>query len=193
MLALHQVTGEARWLDASRELLDTALSHFSDGGGAFFDTADDAQELFRRPQDPTDGATPGGFSTVTNALLTSSALTGRAEHRDAATLAIGKVAPLVERFPRFAGWSAAAAEALVAGPLEVAVVGSPELAAVARCTPSPGAVVVTGGDSPVLADRPAGAAYVCQGFVCDAPITEPRALAERLGVRLGHDDVTPRP
>jgi uncharacterized protein YyaL (SSP411 family) len=41
---------------------------------------------------------------------------------------------------------------------------------------------VTGGDSPLLADRPAGAAYVCRGFVCDAPITEPAALVERLGI-----------
>jgi hypothetical protein len=78
----------------------------------------------------------------------------------------------------------------------VAVVDSPELAVVARLTTSPGAVVVTGGDSPLLADRPSGAAYVCQGFVCDAPTTDPAALAERVGVRsanIGHDDVTARP
>ncbi|MBV9870824.1 MAG: thioredoxin domain-containing protein [Frankiaceae bacterium] len=193
LLALHQVTGDERWLAIAGELLDTAIAHFSDGDGGFFDTADDAQSLFTRPKDPTDGATPGGFSTLVNALLTSAALTGRADHRDAASTAIGLVAPLVERFPRFAGWSAAAAEALVAGPLEIAVVGAPDLAELARRTTSPGAVVVTGGDSPLLADRPPGAAYVCQGFVCDAPTSDPAALAARIGVRVRHDDVTLRP
>jgi uncharacterized protein YyaL (SSP411 family) len=196
LLALHQVTGERRWLDLAGELLDVATSRFSDDHSGFFDTADDAQPLVRRPQDPTDGATPSGFSAVTAALLTSAALTARADQRDAATRALGSVAPLVERFPRFAGWSAAAAEALMAGPLEVAVVDAPALAAIARGTTSPGAVVVTGGESPLLEDRPAGAAYVCRGFVCDAPVTDPDLFRERIKVRsegIGHDRVTPRP
>lgn len=195
LLALHQVTGERQWLDVAGDLLDVTVTRFSDGAGGFFDTADDAQQLVRRPQDPTDGATPAGFSSVAAALLTSAALTARADHRDAATRAIGSIAPLVERFPRFAGWSAAAAEALVAGPLEIAVVEAPELAAVARLATSPGAVVVTGGDSPLLADRPGGAAYVCQGFVCDAPVSDRARFESRIGVRrsFGHDRVTADP
>ncbi|MDQ1683653.1 MAG: uncharacterized protein QOC82_390, partial [Frankiaceae bacterium] len=90
--------------------------------------------------------------------------------------------PLLQRFPRYAGWAAAAGEAVVAGPLEVAVVGARELAAIARRTTSPGAVVVTAGDSPLLDGRPAGAAYVCQNFACDAPIADPDALRRRLDV-----------
>jgi uncharacterized protein len=76
------------------------------------------------------------------------------------------------------------------------VVDSPDLAAIARLATSPGAVVVTGGDSPLLVDRPAGAAYVCRSFVCDAPMTDPVTFAERVGARLvaaGYDAVTPRP
>ncbi len=183
LLALHQATGERRWLDLAEELIEVATVHFDDGSNGFFDTADDAQRLVRRPQDPTDGATPSGFSSVVAAMLTASALTGRADLRDTAVVALGKAAPLIERFPRFAGWSAAAAEALLAGPLEIAVVEAPELAAIARRATSPGAVVVTGGDSPLLADRPPGAAYVCRGFVCDAPTTDPAALADRVGTR----------
>ncbi|HEX3824318.1 MAG TPA: thioredoxin domain-containing protein [Mycobacteriales bacterium] len=181
LLALHQVTGERRWLDLACQLLDVAVTRFGDGTGGFFDTADDAQPLVRRPQDPTDGATPAGFSSVVAALLTAAALTGRTDFRDIATAALGSVSPLVERYPRFAGWSAAAAEALVAGPLEIAVVDDPALASVARRATSPGAVVVTGGDSPLLEDRAGGAAYVCRGFVCDAPTTDPGAFAARVG------------
>jgi hypothetical protein len=183
LLVLHQVTGERRWLDLAEQLLDTALQHFGDGSGGFFDTADDAEVLVRRPRDPTDGATPAGLSSLAQALVTSAALTANLDRREAAERALGGVAPIVEQQPRFAGWSAAAAEALAAGPLEVAVVDSPELARIARLTTSPGAVVVTGGDSPLLADRSAGAAYICRESVCDAPTTDAVTLAERLGSR----------
>jgi uncharacterized protein YyaL (SSP411 family) len=183
-LALHQVTGERRWLDAATRLLDTALERFADEQGGFFDTADDAERLVRRPQDPTDNATPSGLAAVTHALATAAALTADARYRAAAERAIGTVVPLLQRFPRYAGWAAAAGEAMVAGPLEVAVVGAPELAAIARRTTSPGAVVVTGGDSPLLDGRPAKAAYVCQNFVCAAPIADPDELKRRLDVTL---------
>jgi uncharacterized protein len=191
LLTLHQVTGERRWLDLAEQLLDAALEHFADGSGGYYDTADDAEQLVRRPRDPTDGATPAGLSSLAQALVTSAALTANNDRREAAERALGGVAPIVERQPRFAGWSAAAAEALAAGPLEVAVVGAPELARIARLTTSPGAVVVTDGDSPLLADRPAGAAYICRGSVCDAPTTDPATLAGQLGVGTGHDVVTP--
>jgi uncharacterized protein len=185
LLTLHQVTGERRWLDLAEQLLDIAVAHFGDGSGGFYDTADDAQALVRRPRDPTDGATPAGLSSLAQALVTSAALTANPGRREAAERALGGVAPIVEQQPRFAGWSAAAAEALAAGPLEVAVVGLPELARIARLATSPGAVVVTGGDSPLLADRPYSAAYICRESVCDAPTTDAVTLAERLGSRSG--------
>ncbi|HWA65195.1 MAG TPA: thioredoxin domain-containing protein [Mycobacteriales bacterium] len=182
LLALHQVTGEAGWLSLATDLLDVALIRFADAAGGFFDSADDAEQLVRRPRDPTDGATPSGASALAGALLASAALTGSSAHREAAERIVGSASQLIERFPRFAGASAAVAEALLAGPLEIAVVEAPDLAAVARRTTSPGAVVVTGGESPLLADRPPGAAYVCRGFVCDAPTSDPAQLALRIGV-----------
>ncbi|MBV9096761.1 MAG: thioredoxin domain-containing protein [Frankiaceae bacterium] len=181
-LTLHQVTGDKAWLDHATALLDQALEHFHDSNGGFFDTADDAEKLVRRPQDPTDNATPSGLAAVAHALVTSTALTADQRHRAAAERAIATVVPLLQRFPRYAGWAAAAGEAMVAGPLEVAVVDHPELARIARRTTSPGAVVVTQGDSPLLDGRPDKAAYVCQNFACDAPITDPDQLRKRLDV-----------
>src|SRR4051794_26619932 len=70
LLALHQASGEPRWLELAGTLLDAATKHFADGGGGFFDTADDAQRLVRRPQDPTHNATPSGHSAPAGALLT---------------------------------------------------------------------------------------------------------------------------
>jgi uncharacterized protein YyaL (SSP411 family) len=180
LLALHQVTGDAGRLDGARHLLAVVTEHFADGNGGFFDTADDAEQLVRRPQDPTDNATPSGLAAAAGALLTYSALTGSGDHRSAAEAALGTVAPLFAQHARFAGWACAVAEALVAGPAEVAVVDRPDLLAVARRTTSPGAVVVAAG--PLLEGRPAGAAYVCRGFVCDAPTTDEVRLREQLGI-----------
>jgi uncharacterized protein YyaL (SSP411 family) len=191
--AVHQLTGEARWLTLAGELLDVALVRFADGRGGFYDTADDAEQLVARPADPTDNATPSGLSTMASALLTYSALTGGARYREAAQTAVETVAPVVPAHPRFAGYAAAVAEGLLSGPYEIAVVtsdpvGDPLVATARRLAP-PGAVVVAGAPDapgvPLLADRPkvggVTTAYVCRGFVCDRPSTSVEELAARLG------------
>jgi uncharacterized protein YyaL (SSP411 family) len=181
-LTVHQVTGDLGWLSAAAVLLDVALTRFADGSGGFFDTADDAEVLIRRPQDVADGATPSGSSLTASVLLTYAALTGSSRHREAAEAAITKVAPLFENNLRFAGEAAAVAEAMLAGPAEVAVVQRPDLERVARLGTSPGAVVVTTG--PLTEDRPDAAVYVCRHFACELPLTAAAEVRERLGVRL---------
>ncbi len=181
LLALFSATGDVRRLAAARALLDVVLDQFSDSRGGFYDTADDAETLVRRPQDPTDNATPSGLAAAAQALLTCAAMTGEQRYRDAAEQALRTVAPLMGRHARFAGWAAAAGEALLAGPAEVVVLDRPDLLDVARLGTSPGAVVVTSG--PLAEGRPSGAAYVCRGFVCEAPTTDPDRLREQLSVR----------
>jgi uncharacterized protein YyaL (SSP411 family) len=197
LLALFQATGELRWLAPAELLLDTALARFAAGDGGFHDTADDAEQLVARPRDPSDNASPSGLSALLHPLLAWSAITGSGRHRDAAEAALRTVRPLAERAPRFAGWSLAAAEAALAGPLEVAVVGEEgdpardALLATARRTASPGAVVVVGtpegSEVPLLADRRPvdgrAAAYVCRGMVCDRPVTAVEELERQLGLR----------
>ncbi len=190
LCVLHQATGDARWLAAAGELLDVVLDRFGDGDGGLYDTADDAEQLVRRPQDPTDNASPSGSSSAAGALLMFSALTGSTRHREAADAALAKVGTIAARHARFAGWSCAVAEAALAGPLQIAVVGpGPDLVRAAWATTSPGAVVVAGEPDqpgvPLLADRPlvdgAAAAYVCRGFACDRPVTTLDELAAALG------------
>jgi uncharacterized protein YyaL (SSP411 family) len=188
LLALHQVAGDERWLDTARDLLDVALTRFRDADGGFHDTADDAEALVLRPRDPSDNASPSGSSATAAALLTYAALTGSATHRTAAEEALGRLVGVGRAHPRFAGWALAAAEAWIDGPREVAVVGDgaarEALERVARLGTTPGAVVVAGEPGsahPLLAGRPGpdggAAAYVCRGFVCDAPTSDPVALA----------------
>jgi len=181
LLALFSATGDPGRLDGAQHVLRVVLEQFPDGHGGFYDTAADAEQLFRRPQDPTDGATPSGVAAAAGAMLTCAAMTGRDDLRTAAERALSTIAPLLARHARFAGWAAAVGEALVAGPAEVVVLDRPDLLEVARLGTSPGAVVVTGG--PLAEGRPSGAAYVCRGFVCEAPTTDPGRLAEQLGAR----------
>ncbi|MBW4719196.1 thioredoxin domain-containing protein [Saccharothrix obliqua] len=191
LLALHQATGEPRWLDAACGLLDTALARFAgEEPGAYYDTADDAEALVQRPADPSDNATPAGASALASALLTASVLGAprQAEYRAAAEAAVSRAGLLAAREPRFAGQWLAVAEALALGPVQVAVVGvAPELVSTAWRGVHGGGVVVAGepGAAPLLADRPLvggePAAYVCRGYVCDRPVTTTAELVEALG------------
>jgi uncharacterized protein YyaL (SSP411 family) len=190
-LDLAQATADPVWLERAGALLDTALTHFRADDGGFFDTADDAESLVARPRDPSDNASPSGFSAMLHALTTYTALTGETRFRAAAEEALATVHQLIERAPRFAGWSAAAAAAMLEGPLEVAVVGPPgaerdELATRARAHPTAVVVVAEGpvAGIPLLDGRGAldgrPAAYVCRGFVCERPVTEVAELDSSL-------------
>ena len=125
-LTLGGVTGGARWMQLAGQLLEVALDSFGDGQGGFFDTAADDEPLIFRPADPADNATPSGTFAVAGALLRYSALAGSARHREAAGAALGALPGIAARYPRAAGAGLAVAEAWLAGPAEVAVVGSPE-------------------------------------------------------------------
>nr|WP_211659040.1 thioredoxin domain-containing protein [Phytoactinopolyspora halophila] len=200
-LTLLAVTGEPAWLALSEQLLEVVLTRFADGAGGFFDTADDATDVrlagVRRPQDPTDNAVPSGWSAAAGALLTFSAYTGSARHREAAEAALGVYDALAAQAPRFAGWGMSVAEAWHAGPIEVAVVGDPAddrtrvLHHAALRHPSPGAAVTVGDTNeveaaavPLLRDRPlvddAPAAYVCRQFTCLRPTNDPGELASQM-------------
>jgi uncharacterized protein YyaL (SSP411 family) len=202
-LVLSGVTGQARWLALAGELLDTALAAFGDGAGGFYDTAADGEPLIFRPADPADNATPSGAFAAAGALLSYSALAGSARHRAAAEAALGVLPAIAARFPRAAGAGLAVAEAWLAGPAEIAVVGSPQdertraLHETALHAATPGAVLALGDGTeaavpgteatvPLLAGRGlvdgAPAAYVCRQFTCQAPVTTPQQLKEVLAV-----------
>jgi uncharacterized protein YyaL (SSP411 family) len=196
LLALYGVTGEGRWVTAASELLETVLTEFGDGAGSFFDAPADGEKLIFRPADPLDGATPSGTFAAADALLRYGAVSGSARHRDAALAALGVLAAIAVRYPRAGGTGLSVAEAMLSGPVEVAVVGAPDdprtgdlLRAALHAAP-PGAVLAIGDGvaetSPLLAGRgllsgaPAG--YVCRGFACQLPVNTPADLREQLRV-----------
>ncbi len=177
------VTGDAVWLERAQVVLDRVLDHFDAPDGGFFDTADDASDLVVRPQDASDNAYPSGTSAAAHAFVALAAVTGEPRYREAAERAVRAAAQLGAKVPRFAGWTLAAAEALLAGPDEIAVVGPDagerevvHRAALLRTSP---AVVVAAETAtpavPLLAERVAvdgrATAYVCRDHVCALPVT----------------------
>ena len=195
LLALYEATFEERWFVAARQLADQILDRFADPDGGFFDTAADHERLVARPKDIQDNATPSGNSTATLVLLRLASMTGDERYRTAADGAIKTVLPFLARHPTaFAKWLAAVELAL--GPIaEIAIVGDPrssdtrDLLAELLTRDAPNHVLALSPEPensavPLLEGRTRlrgrATAYVCSGFACRVPVTDPDALAGQL-------------
>ncbi|MFH7322073.1 thioredoxin domain-containing protein [Aeromicrobium sp. JJY06] len=187
-VAVLGATDDDRWLHRARHVADRAITHFRAEDGGWFDTADDTEALLVRPRDAADNAHPSGASALAHGLLALAAVTGDHDVRAAAVACVESAAALATGAPRFAGWTLAAAEALLDGPAEVAVVGEVggPMHRAALALLSPGAVVAAteaGSSVPLFEGREAidgkPTAYVCRDFVCALPVTDPEALVRR--------------
>jgi uncharacterized protein YyaL (SSP411 family) len=182
---LHVATGELRWLEESRRLAVLAVDLFGDpADGGFFLTPRDGEELVARKKDFDDHPTPSGNSMLAYVLLRLSRLWGDQELERQAVGVFRFVAPLLPRAPSAFGHALNALDLHFSPPREIAIVGPPgsEVARAALAPFDPNAVVAFGpsGEVPLLAGkdlvdgRPA--VYVCEGFACQAPVTEAGAL-----------------
>ena len=195
LLALYEATFDERWYVAARDLAELVLARFSAPDGGFFDTADDAEPLVARPRSLQDNALPSGGAMATLVLIRLAALTGEARYREAAERALEPMAAIAAQHPTgFSQWLLALQ--LSAMPIiEVAIVGDPAaadtqaLVRAARRAQRPGQVMAVSpspDDSaiPLLHGRTrieeAATAYVCRGFACQRPVTDPLALAAQL-------------
>ncbi|HEY6014510.1 MAG TPA: hypothetical protein VIU37_10895, partial [Candidatus Limnocylindrales bacterium] len=195
LLALYAATFDERWFVAARALMDRVLERFADPAGGFFDTADDHERLVTRPKDVQDNAVPSGNAVAAEVLLRLHAWTGASVYRSAADRALRTVVPYVTRYATgFARWLSAM-DLSLAAVQEVAIVGAAgdpatlALLAEARRGYGPNRVVSMAADAaasaiPLLADRLAidgrPTAYVCRGFVCRLPATDPESLRRQL-------------
>jgi len=196
LLALYAATFDERWSRIARGLADSILAHFADSTGGFFDTADDHEVLITRPKDLQDNAVPSGNAMAVFVLLRLAALTGEGRYRDAAESALRLVADVAPRHPTFFAQWLVDLDLALADIDEIAIVGDPQagptrkLLAVIERSFRPSQVIAVSaepGSSLIellagrvaIDDRPT--AYVCHGFVCRLPVTEPAALDELLG------------
>jgi hypothetical protein len=192
LLTLAEVD-DVHWLGEARGVADELLRLFADPEhGGFFTTGSDAEALIVRPKDSQDNATPAENSLAASALLRLAALTGEPRYEERAAGWLRAMAPLLGEHPTAFAYLLGALDRWLAPPVEVAVVGAPdapETAALRREVLArflPNAVTLTaapgeGADaSPLLADRPLvdgkPAAYVCERYACQRPVTTPEEL-----------------
>ena len=185
---LYEATGDPAWLAEARTVATDMVDLFWDAGaGVFATTGRDAEVLIARPVDTHDGALPSANTVAAGALLRLAALTGDAGFGERARGVIESMAPALGGAPAAFSGMVAVAEAVRTGLSEVVVTGDrPDLLGAYRRLYLPRAVLAWGEpfDSPVWEGRrgpeTAGLAFVCEGYTCKAPTSDPAALASQL-------------
>ncbi|HEX9983722.1 MAG TPA: thioredoxin domain-containing protein [Thermoanaerobaculia bacterium] len=190
----YEATHERRYLDAARTLADAVVARFRDEeGGGFFDTPVDHEQLITRPKDLFDNATPGGNSVAADVLLRLALLFGEESYARIATETLESIFPLAERYPSGFGFLLSVAEWRIGQPKEIVLTGdvvSEELKALRKVVGNeylPHRVLVAGAgsaDLPLMEQRPMGKvkAYVCIGYACEEPTSDPERLRELLAL-----------
>jgi uncharacterized protein YyaL (SSP411 family) len=199
-LSLYETTFENRWAAEARSLTDDLIRLFQDrDNGGFFQNGSDAEALVVRPKEVFDNAVPSGNSVAADVLQRMTLLTGDAEYETAGISALRIVREAMATAPTGFGHALGALDLYLSAAKEIAIVGTPEAEETRELVRQvwrrylPNSVLAVGrpddGDAsrvvPLLADRrPLNgkpAAYVCERFVCQQPVTEPEALAAQLG------------
>jgi hypothetical protein len=197
---LYETSFDPADLDTAAHLARTIVARFQDPtrGGLYF-TSDDHETLLVRSTSRHDGALPSGAGVAAEVLLRLASHLDDARLRDAAVRILGAHGDEVARVPSAFPSHFVAADFLQGPVVQIAVVGGardPATQALLRAAWGcyvPNRVVAAAEpgrgrpDLPLLAGKtPAGGAptaWVCRDAVCEAPITDPAALARRLGLR----------
>jgi uncharacterized protein YyaL (SSP411 family) len=196
LLDLQRAGAGEIYLTAALRVADAIVDRFYDPDeNDLFLTPSDGEPLIHRPRSDHDGATPHSTGLAVLALLRAASLSGREDLGRVAAGVLQNHAFALERAPEAYPTLARAALASERG-LSVALVIGPRgeqpteaLATRARrvLAPEDGVVLTGPGETPASVDpswlkgrelsegRPT--AYVCRGFTCSLPVTEPDALA----------------
>jgi uncharacterized protein len=210
LLTLYEATWEPRWFSEARALADTMIARFADDErGGFFDTSTDHERLVTRRKSLEDNPIPSGNSSAAYGLLRLAALTGERDYEQRALGVFRLLHEIAARHPQAFPHLLGALDFYFAPVKEVAIVGSDAdaLARVVRDHFRPHIVVAgwPAADSPAAGATAAGAiaaaataaeaipllrdrdpvdgrtaAYVCERFACQRPVTEPAELEELL-------------
>ena len=184
LIVLYEATGDPRWYTEATALAAVMIERFSDPErGGFYTTADDHERLAARRKDLEDSPIPSGNSAAALGLLRLATLSGEGAYERHALGVLRLLFPLAARHPQAFGHLLQAGDFYLAPVKEVAIVGpepeADELLRVVRESYRPHLVLAAGRADgvPLLEGRAPvdghAAAYVCERFVCQAPVTRP--------------------
>lgn len=188
LLELYQLSFVEKWFVEACRLADIALEHFKAEDGGFYDTSDDHEALIVRPRNVQDNVTPSGNAMMAKQLLRLAAYTGKTRYDQAGRGILNSLTAAMEQYPQAFAESLNAADMLVKGVAEVAIVGNPEtdaaqaILAALRQPFRPNVITaLTPGNTeehesiPLLSYRRMKqgqtTVYVCRRFACQLPVT----------------------
>jgi hypothetical protein len=217
-LAAYQYTFDETWLQRARGIaascvdlfwVDTATASDSDSpsdatgsaetrapSGSFYDTASGEEALITRPRDVTDNAVPSGTSLATELLLLIGEYHDDAPTTERAASIIGSLGQAMLRYPTAFGHMLCAADTLVNGTLQIAIVEPPAgdaggMTALRRVADElfiPARLLAGSREGaaevPLARGKTAQGgqvtAYLCRRYLCDSPTSSPAMLREQI-------------
>jgi uncharacterized protein YyaL (SSP411 family) len=200
LLDLYEADFQIEWLQWAGELQLQMNDLFGDPRGGYFSTESAAPDILFRMKDDHDGAEPSANSVAASNLVRLGRILDRQELQDAAARIIGCFAEILDRMPVALPQMLSAMEALLAEPIQIVVAPGNDthvaahLLGVVRRRFLPHKVVLladAGAAQAWLGQRVEATrsmkpvdgeptAYVCRGFACDLPVTDPELLAKKL-------------
>jgi hypothetical protein len=191
LLTLYEASFEQRWFEQAESLAQATVKRFGDSErGGFYSTSDDHEALIARRKEVGDHPIPSGNSSAAMGLLRLAALTGERSYEQQAESVFRLFGKTAADHPDAFAHLLRALDFHLSPTKEVALIGSDlaPLAAAVRAELRPH-IVLAGSHEPT--DTPPllqartevdgnPAAYVCERFSCQAPVTDPTALAKLL-------------
>jgi uncharacterized protein YyaL (SSP411 family) len=182
-------------------LQESVDRHFRDPEGGFFSTPDDGEALLFRPKEGHDGAIPSGSAVTLMNLIRLGRMTGDPRWEAEAAALVRAFAGSLQQIPSAHTQWMIALELLAGPSREVVIAGRPgdkdtnALLAVLRRSYFPNMTLLLrpeGEEAPAITEiapftremralKGRAAAYVCTGFACRRPVTDPRELRELMG------------
>jgi uncharacterized protein YyaL (SSP411 family) len=198
-IELYQSTFEPEHLERAIRLTDAMVDRFldADRGGFFFSAAGKA-DLIVRQREVYDGAVPSGNSVALYNLARLARLTGRPDYEKLVSDTASAFSRQVASQPAAFTFFLSAVDMAIGPSQELVIVGDPDaddtrsLLAVAREGYHPNLVVLLrppGDAGKTIAELAPftesfdlldgqAAAYLCSGFACERPVSEPDALRD---------------
>ena len=194
-LDAFEVTSDDRWTSLATTMADELLAHFWDGdvptssspstGAGFFGTSELATDLFVRPKELFDGATPSGHAVATRLFARLALVNGNPDTLVIAQRLVAVAQEVLTSHPQAVVDLVEAAGFALDGHALVIPGPAGALANHVRLTAVPRTVLITGsGSSPLLEGRRAGVAYLCRNGVCQLPVETVDDLAQLLAESL---------
>jgi uncharacterized protein len=197
LLAAYPALGDAADLQLAAALMERAVADFWDAdSGTFFDTSDEHDQLVVRPRSLVDGATPAANSVAADVLLRLALATAEPDHERRARSILRAAGPALDGHPGQFGRLLSAADRALGEPLDAVVVGEaddPRAVALRRAVAAPYApdlVIAPLESASKLATWPlfegkvardgVPTAYVCRGYACDEPTSDPERATEQV-------------